>query len=173
MKSHHLLTASLLTTLVLVGCAGEDAVKPQPTSAPVEMKSTLTVKPTAETTTTAPTEQEQRQAALFAQHRVHFAFDSSAIDQEARAIIEAQAGHLKANPKIKVTIVGNCDERGTLKYNLALGKRRAVAVKQMMRSLGVAAPRIKIVSYGKTKPLCSEHMESCWSQNRRAEMVYH
>jgi peptidoglycan-associated lipoprotein len=172
MKSHHLLTASLLTTLVLVGCGGEEAVKPQPTPAQVEMKSTLT-KPIAEMTTTAPTEQEQRHAALLAQHRVHFAFDSSAIDQEARAIIEAQAGHLKANPKIKVTIEGNCDERGTLKYNLALGKRRAVAIKQMMKSLGVAAPRIKTVSYGKTKPLCSEHMEFCWSQNRRAEMVYH
>jgi peptidoglycan-associated lipoprotein len=116
--------------------------------------------------------ERQRRAELLSQRRVHFAFDSSTIDDEARAIIEAHASHLVANSQLKVTLEGNCDERGTREYNLALGERRAQAVERMMKVLGVAVSRIKTVSYGEEKPLCQEHDESCWRQNRRAEIGY-
>lgn len=171
MKNRNLFIASLLVILALAGCAGHEAVKPQP-SAAAEEKSTTAASAPAGVTGTALSEQEKQRAALLAQHRVHFAFDSSAIDNEARAIIEAHAANLVAKRQIKVTLEGHCDERGTREYNLALGERRAKSVERMMKVLGVAANRIKTVSYGKEKPLCSEHEESCWHQNRRVEIIY-
>jgi len=176
MKNTKHLAASLLLVLALAGCAGEQATKPS--AAEEKGAAPAQTAPATEqgTAGTALSEQErmkaQRQAELLAQKRVHFAFDSSAIDDEARAIIEAHAAHLAANPDIKIQLEGNCDERGTREYNLALGERRAQAVEQMMKVLGVAGSRIKTVSYGEEKPLCQEHNESCWRQNRRVDIVY-
>lgn len=111
-------------------------------------------------------------ADLLAQRRVHFAFDSNAIDEEARAIIQAHAEYLVANPQIKLKLEGHCDERGTREYNLALGERRAQAVAQLMRVLGVNGSRITNTSYGEEKPLAPEHDESAWRLNRRVEIIY-
>ncbi|OGI39996.1 MAG: peptidoglycan-associated lipoprotein, partial [Candidatus Muproteobacteria bacterium RBG_16_62_13] len=104
--------------------------------------------------------------------RVHFAFDSSTIDDESRAIIEAHAAHLNANPALKVKLEGHCDERGTREYNLALGERRAKAVERLMRVMGVAANRMTTTTYGEEKPLDPEHNESAWRLNRRVEIIY-
>jgi peptidoglycan-associated lipoprotein len=109
---------------------------------------------------------------LLAKRRVHFAFDSSTIDEEGRAIIEAHATHLAANPALKLRLEGHCDERGTREYNLALGERRAQAVERMTRLFGVAAGRITVQSYGEEKPLDPEHNESAWRLNRRVEIIY-
>lgn len=111
-------------------------------------------------------------ADLLAKRRVYFAFDSSSLDDENRAIVEAHAAHLVANPNLKVHLEGNCDERGTREYNLALGERRAQAVERLMRVLNVPANRITTVSYGEEKPLAPGHDESAWRQNRRVEIVY-
>ena len=176
MKNTKHLAASLLLVLALAGCAGEQATKPGAEGE--KGGAAAQTAPAAEQGAggAALSEQErmkaQRQAELLAQKRVHFAFDSSAIDDEARAIIEAHAAHLVANPSINVLLEGNCDERGTREYNLALGERRAQAVEKMMKVLGVAGSHIKTVSYGEEKPLCQEHNESCWRQNRRVEIVY-
>lgn len=113
-----------------------------------------------------------RQADLLAQTRIYFAFDSSSIDDESRAIIEAHAAHLSANPQIRVTLEGHGDERGTREYNLALGERRAQAVEKLMRALGVGSNRVTTVSYGEEKPIDAEHNESAWRQNRRVEIQY-
>jgi peptidoglycan-associated lipoprotein len=177
MKNAKYLAVSLLLVLALAGCAGEQATKPGAAEEKGGAPAAQTAPATGEGATgTALSEQErlkaQRQAELLAQKRVHFAFDSSAIDSEARAIIEAHAAHLVANPGINVQLEGNCDERGTREYNLALGERRAQAVAKMMEVLGVAKSRIKTVSYGEEKPLCQEHNESCWRQNRRVDIVY-
>ena len=83
---------------------------------------------------------------LLSKHRVYFAFDSSTVDDESRGIIEAHAAYLVANPKTKLVLEGHTDERGTREYNLALGERRAQAVMRMMRTLGVAAERMKATS---------------------------
>ncbi len=111
-------------------------------------------------------------ADLLAQRRVHFAFDSSTIDEEARAIIQAHAEYLAANPQIKLKLEGHCDERGTREYNLALGERRAQSVEKLMRVLGVDGKRITTTSYGEEKPLAPEHDESAWRLNRRVEIMY-
>ncbi|HEY5683144.1 MAG TPA: peptidoglycan-associated lipoprotein Pal [Sulfuricaulis sp.] len=176
MKKRKHLVASLLiafVAFVLAGCAGDKAVKP--TSGDKGAASTQTAPAGGELgpSGTALSDREmQKRADLLSQRRVHFAFDSSAIDTEGRAIVEAHAAHLVANPQLRLTLEGNCDERGTREYNLALGERRAQAVERLMKVLGVAGNRIKTVSYGEEKPLCQEHNESCWRQNRRAEIAY-
>ena len=85
--------------------------------------------------------------------------------------MKANAGWLKANPNVKVRIEGNCDERGTIEYNQALGQRRAAAAKKYLTDLGIASSRISLISYGKEKPVCSEQTEECWQKNRRDDLV--
>jgi len=111
-------------------------------------------------------------AALLAKKRVYFAFDSSTLDDENRAIVEAHAAHLASNAGIKVHLEGHADERGTREYNLALGERRAQTVERVMRALGVAGNRITTTSYGEEKPVAAGHDESAWRQNRRVEISY-
>ncbi len=106
------------------------------------------------------------------QRRVHFAFDSAAIDEANRAIVAAHAAYLVDHPGIPVTLEGHADERGTREYNLALGERRAKAVAKLMQALGVAADRITTVSYGEERPLALGHNESAWRLNRRVEILY-
>ncbi|MGC9952840.1 MAG: peptidoglycan-associated lipoprotein Pal [Rhizomicrobium sp.] len=98
---------------------------------------------------------------------VHFDYDKYAILDADKATLQRQANWLARYPAVRVTIEGNCDERGTREYNLALGARRANAVKEYLVSLGVAASRVDTISYGKERPICSESTESCWAQNRR------
>ena len=102
----------------------------------------------------------------------YFDFDKADIRPDARAALAQTADFLKGHPSIKATIEGHCDERGSTEYNLALGDRRATAVKQYLVSLGVSADRLSTVSFGKEKPFCNESNESCWQQNRRGHFVY-
>src|SRR2546426_613108 len=101
----------------------------------------------------------------------YFDFDKADIRPDARAALAQTADFLKGHPSIKATIEGHCDERGSTEYNLALGDRRATAVKQYLVSLGVSADRLSTVSFGKEKPFCNESSESCWQQNRRGHFV--
>ncbi len=174
MNNRKYLVASLFIALALAfgGCASDEAARTTGDEAGGASAQTAPADSGAASGTALSDRERQRRAELLAQKRVHFAFDSSTIDDEARAIIEAHSAHLVANPQLKVTLEGNCDERGTREYNLALGERRAQAVERMMKVLGVAGSRIKTVSYGEEKPLCQEHDESCWRQNRRAEIGY-
>jgi peptidoglycan-associated lipoprotein len=98
---------------------------------------------------------------------VHFAFDQYNVEPSDQALLTRQAQWLSKYPSVRVTIEGNCDERGTREYNLALGARRANAVKEYLVSQGVAASRIDTISYGKERPVCTESNEDCWAQNRR------
>jgi peptidoglycan-associated lipoprotein len=102
---------------------------------------------------------------------IHFDFDRSLVRDDAKDVMKANAEWLKANPKAKVKIEGNCDERGTREYNQALGQRRAGSAKKYLTDLGISANRISLISYGKEKPACSESTESCWQQNRRDDFV--
>jgi len=101
----------------------------------------------------------------------YFDYDKADIRPDARESLSKTADFLKNYPQIKVTIEGHCDERGSTEYNLGLGDRRASAVKQYIISLGISADRLSTVSYGKEKPFCMEHNESCWQQNRRGHFV--
>src|SRR3989338_3457452 len=100
---------------------------------------------------------------------VYFDFDASDIRSDAEALLKGNANWLKQNSKAKVTIEGNCDERGTPEYNLALGDRRARSTKSYLVNLGVDKDRLTTVSYGEEKPVADCHDKSCWSKNRRSD----
>lgn len=100
--------------------------------------------------------------------KVFFAFDSSEVSKDAKNNLLGQSLYLKNHPDTKVQIAGNCDERGTVEYNLALGARRANAAKQVIVKDGVKASRVKTISYGKDRPAEQGSGESVWKQNRNA-----
>ena len=106
-----------------------------------------------------------------AEDRVFFAFDSSAISPDSAEILDTQVKWLKKFSNVDVIVQGYCDERGTREYNLALGERRANAVKQYLVSQGIAADRISTISYGKERPAVLGSNEAAWAQNRRAVTV--
>ena len=101
----------------------------------------------------------------------YFDFNKADIRADAREALTKTADFLRNYPQFRVTIEGHCDERGSTEYNLALGDRRAGAVKQYLVSLGISADRLTTVSFGKEKPFCTQSNESCWQQNRRGHFV--
>lgn len=102
---------------------------------------------------------------------VLFAYDSSALSENARETLKMQAAWMDYYPDTKILVEGHCDERGTREYNLALGARRATAVKTYLVALGVASNRIETISYGKERPVVAGTGPSVWSQNRRGVSV--
>jgi peptidoglycan-associated lipoprotein len=102
---------------------------------------------------------------------LHFDFDKSLIRPAEAALLDQTARWLKARPSVMVQISGHGDERGTDAYNLALGERRAQSVRKALAARGVESRRLTTVTYGESRPLCAEHTEQCWAENRRAEFV--
>ena len=102
---------------------------------------------------------------------IYFDFDKSFIKPEYRAALSEKAGILKDNPNVYIRIEGNCDERGTNEYNIALGERRANSAKSFLVSLGISSYRIEIISYGEERPLFLAHDEDSWARNRRDDFV--
>lgn len=102
---------------------------------------------------------------------VFFAYDSWAISEEGRQVLSRNAEWMKSNPGVLVKVEGHCDERGTAAYNLVLGEKRAKAARNYLVELSVNANRLSVVSYGKERPSCNEHAESCYQQNRRGHLV--
>ena len=109
---------------------------------------------------------------ILAKRSAYFPFDVSAIQEDDKAMLEAHGKYLGEHPDRKVRVEGNCDERGSKEYNLGLGQRRADSVKKMLILSGAKASQIETISYGEEKPVCTEHKESCWKQNRRADIKY-
>jgi peptidoglycan-associated lipoprotein len=99
---------------------------------------------------------------------IFFDYDTDAIRTDAQATLSKDASYLVSHPDVKVVLGGYCDERGSDEYNLALGQKRAESTKASLVTAGVAATRVRVISYGKEKPFCSESNEACWQQNRRA-----
>jgi peptidoglycan-associated lipoprotein len=124
--------------------------------------------PTASTPTAQPGVSE-----LFEQNvkDAYFELDKSDLRDDARAVLTKDAEFLRSYPQVHVSIEGHCDERGSTEYNLGLGQRRAEAAKNYLISLGIPADRMETTSWGKERPFCTEHDESCWQQNRRAHFV--
>lgn len=102
---------------------------------------------------------------------VKFAYNAHNIDDEARTVLEKQAAWLTKYPSVYLSVEGHCDERGTREYNIALGARRANAIKEHLASRGVSLGRLQTVSYGKERPVCSGSDDGCWQQNRRGMSV--
>jgi peptidoglycan-associated lipoprotein len=102
----------------------------------------------------------------------YFEFDQAVLKPQALASLELHAAFLRNNPDRQITVEGNCDERGTREYNLALGERRADSVRVFLVSSGVRRAQIDTVSYGEERPVDPAHTEAAWAKNRRAEIVY-
>jgi len=122
--------------------------------------------PAAAAPSTASVDMAQ-DARAFEAEGIYFDFDKAEIKAEAKAILEKKAAWLRANSSYKVRIEGNCDERGTNEYNLALGDRRAKAAQKYLNALGISMDRMSTISFGEEKPVCTEKNEKCWSKNRR------
>jgi len=109
---------------------------------------------------------------ILSRRSIFFDYDSNLIKDEFKPIVTAHARYLQQNPSTRIRVEGNADDRGSREYNIALGQRRSEAVKQMMQLLGVRPNQVEPVSFGEEKPRCTEAAESCWSQNRRGDIVY-
>ena len=179
-----LLPVLLLTVFVLWGCPKSSEVTSSPEMQPEAQKEAAPavepakeeqkVEQKAEPVKEEPkpeATQERAASASSGLQPIYFDFDKSFVRDDAKAAMKANADWLKANPKVKVKIEGNCDERGTKEYNQALGQRRASSAKKYLTDLGISAKRISLISYGKEKPVCSENAEDCWQKNRRDEFT--
>ncbi|HOW86171.1 MAG TPA: peptidoglycan-associated lipoprotein Pal [Candidatus Aminicenantes bacterium] len=102
---------------------------------------------------------------------IYFDYDRAIVRDDARAVLDGNAAWLKKFKTAKIMVEGHCDERGTEEYNLALGEKRAKAAQDYLLSTGVAADRLKIISYGKSQPINPGHDESAWQMNRRAQFL--
>ena len=139
---------------------------PEPASStPAAAPATPTPAPAPAATTVRPVPAEF--AAIPELRDIQFDFDQYDIRPDAARTLDANAAWLKSNANHLLLIEGHCDERGTNEYNLALGERRAKSAMNYLVSQGVQASRITIISYGEERPLCTEHTETCWAQNRR------
>ena len=125
----------------------------------------------AESSSTTATQMSDAEKLAQVGNTVYFGFDSSELTGEAQAILDRQAAFLNVNPTMVVIIEGHADERGTREYNLALGDRRAVAVRDYLLAKGLNASRVRTVSYGKERPAVSGSNEGSWEFNRRAATV--
>ena len=168
-----------LALLLLVAACSNAPTKDAAPSA-VEPSVQPAQRPT-ETTTTSPTRASpiaevpnplRDPGNILSKRSVYFDYDQFLIKDPDRPLLQAHAIYLRQHPTAKVVVQGNTDERGSREYNIALGQRRADAVKQVLRLLGAEDRQIETVSFGKEKPRCTVSDESCWSQNRRADLVY-
>ncbi len=147
----------------LVGCAHAQVRAALPEQARVAAAQP----PEAATAAIASPTVENDLAAVLSGDVLHFAFDEAHLTPESRTRLQKIAGALGRYPDVKVRIDGNCDERGTVEYNLALGNRRAAVAREYLSNLGIDPARISIISYGKERPLAEGHSEQAWAQNRR------
>jgi peptidoglycan-associated lipoprotein len=123
-------------------------------------------------------QQEREQAARttaarnkFVNEDIYFEFDSSAVVPAAQKVLSEKADYMRANPTLRVTVEGHCDERGTDAYNMALGQRRADAARDYLVKLGIDGSRLNTISYGEERPIAQGTTEEAWAKNRRAHFV--
>jgi peptidoglycan-associated lipoprotein len=102
---------------------------------------------------------------------IHFGYNDSTIQEQDGSVLKSNASWLQANPQTRVQVEVYCDERGSEEYNIALGAKRAQAGKDYLATLGINESRMSTISYGKELPVCTEHDEGCWAQNRRDHFV--
>lgn len=188
MRHHKTVLAGALLVLLLTGCSAlNNMTRNEPATLPASESvgqnaatATSLTGTTAEGATARSTGQSATGSALNGSlkstapaelAKVYFAYDSYILSQEARDALQENARTLSANPQWKILIAGHCDERGATNYNLALGERRANAVKSYLQALGIADNRLATVSYGEEQPAASGHDEAAWALNRRGELT--
>ena len=168
----------ILTSIVLWGCPKKSEITTSP-DVPKEQVTTPPEPPAAtgkngKSASSAESSEEAKEHAMATEgslQPIYFDFDKSFVRDDAKSVMKKNAEWLKANPKAKIRIEGNCDEQGTVEYNQALGQRRSVSAKKYLTEMGVASSRISLISFGKEKPVCTNSAESCWQKNRRDDFV--
>ena len=165
MRKASVLLVGLLVLLLFSFCARKPPVVEEPTPPVVTEPETPTPPeiPKEEVTKKEITQEDLQP--------IYFDFDKYSLRSGDRETLNRNARVLKENPTVRIRIEGNCDERGTVEYNLALGEKRARAAKDYLANLGISADRITIISYGKERPKYSGHNEEAWSKNRRDDFV--
>ncbi len=172
----HLVVLLFALTMLAAGCAkkpvAEETMVEQPAQVEMQQQQPSGVAEQQVQDVAYDAEAEARKAEMAATKglaRIHFDFDQYVLTDDAKRILAANASLLRAAPALNILIEGHCDERGSDEYNLALGQKRALATKNYMVSLGVAAERLSIISYGEEMPLDPARSEDAFAQNRRAE----
>lgn len=169
--------AIILATVVITACSSVpkvDNAQPKADATEAPKSEVSTPSPAIVPIVTAETESSKLAAEVqrLQKQSVYFDFDQTSIKAEYQGVIQTQADFAKSQKKDVITVEGNADERGSNEYNLALGNRRAEAVKKELELLGVKPTQIKTVSYGSEKPRQVCHEEKCWQENRRADFVH-
>ena len=164
---------SLMLGLMLAACASKEPVK-EPAPVVERTSPPVTNVPTSQTSTSPmiPVDPRKDPQNMLYKRSVYFDYDSNAVKDEFRPLIQAHAKYLVENRNARAKLEGNTDERGSREYNLALGQRRAEAVKKIMTVIGVPEARLETVSFGKEKPVADGHEESSWWRNRRTDVKY-
>ncbi len=164
---------------LLYGCASAPTEEVKPADAPRPGAGLPVAPPTAARPTqpggvqSGPLSGGLKDAgSLLSKRSVFYEYDRSDIRDEFRPVLQAHGKYLAENRGKKMLVQGNCDERGSREYNVALGQRRAEGVKRTLVLMGAADAQIEAVSLGEEKPRCTDHGEACWSQNRRGDMLY-
>ncbi|MDE3010767.1 MAG: peptidoglycan-associated lipoprotein Pal [Pseudomonadota bacterium] len=187
-RSRRMAAATLVLVTLLGACSSTPSAPPAPAPAPVAAKApapaaapAAVAAPAAKPAPMAAPKVEAARpipayldpnSALYRDRQLFFAFDTARVDDKYAGLLDEHAAFLSSNPGVHVAVEGNCDERGSAEYNLALGQRRADAVVKALQSRGVAAGQLESRSWGKEKPLASGHDEDSWARNRRADLVY-
>jgi peptidoglycan-associated lipoprotein len=160
----------IFAAMLIAGVAScaKKAVKPPP---PVEEAPATTSTERMESTGKYTRESLDTDSCL-RQRVVYFDLDQTVIKPEFQAQIACHAAYLRQFPEARVRLEGNADERGSREYNLGLGERRGNAVQSALSGAGGSSSQLNVVSYGEERPVCRQHDESCWSKNRRVEIIY-
>jgi len=161
------LSVPLAIALVLAACAGS---QPAPTPPPTPQPTAQPAPPPTPPPTAAPEPAPPRPVEV-ATVSVYFDYDSAELSSDARSTLQTFYDQVRQRPDLSVRIEGNCDERGSTEYNLALGQRRADAAKAYLTRLGFPSSRINTVSYGEERPKSNGHDEASWRENRRDDVV--
>jgi peptidoglycan-associated lipoprotein len=181
MRKRWLHLAVVLAVLAFVGACvcqpqvvkpTEEAVKPAPPPEEKVQEEVVAAPPPAEVKEAEVKEEAPpKTVEAIGLEDIFFAFDDYSLTDAAKATLDKNAAWMKSNPNAKVRIEGNCDERGTNEYNMALGERRAKSAKKYLINLGIKEGQLSTVSYGEEKPVCTEQTEECWAKNRRDHFV--
>ena len=165
------LLLAALASAIAVGCSKKVKETPPTDTAPVDSGATTT--PITETPRPGAYSPADLDTDACLRNRVvYFDLDQDALKPEFQAAMACHAKYLRDRPSARLRLEGNADERGSREYNLGLGERRANAVSSALQASGGSGSQLTVVSYGEERPVCDESGESCWSQNRRVELVY-
>jgi peptidoglycan-associated lipoprotein len=171
MKSALRLTLALMIVLALAACKTTPD-EPAPTPEPDTPKTDVDTSAAPDPHDYTDSRNFDNPESLLSKRVIYFDFDKSTVRPEYRGIVSAHAAYAGAHSSARVTLEGHADERGTREYNLALAERRGNAVSGLMSAQGARGNQLTVVSYGEERPTCRVSDDTCWSQNRRVEIVY-